>query len=287
MGAFQVDLDEPIGPAELKAVIMAIQAYLRTIEPGGGGGTGGGIPEAPIDTNTYGRSSLTWKPVLTSISTDGVTITGTGTPGSPLRVTDKDVSIAGPYATKADIPTPYDPSMIYLVGTSPPYMQSIVNESGVLVDIGPAEADLTDYYKKAEVDASQAAQDAIISSNASTVQGIITEQATQNSRLSSLETSQISEPPNDGKKYARMYNGSTYVWERVYDVQTPFIQAYQSSPSVTLPVVPHVITEIWVMQTTANPYYLTTGDYTVNGAVITLTNPAFESGMTIKIVYTA
>jgi hypothetical protein len=40
------------------------ESFADTTQPPGSGGTGGGIPEAPIDSTTYGRMNSVWARVL-------------------------------------------------------------------------------------------------------------------------------------------------------------------------------------------------------------------------------
>ena len=95
------------------------------------------------------------------------------------------------------------------------------------------------------------------------------------------------EPPNDRKRYSRVWDGTQYVWEHDPEVQEPFIEEFKGDPYITLPSPPNIIMDVWIMQTTANPLMLLKSDYTVSGNTITPINPVFGSGMTIKVVYTA
>ncbi len=98
------------------------------------------------------------------------------------------------------------------------------------------------------------------------------------------------EPTADGKKYARVYDGSVGTWQRVYEMQEPVVATWSAAGgdgTVTLPQEPHVITDVWMMNGAESPIYLLKADYTVSGAVVTPTNPAFVDGMRIKINYTA
>ena len=64
------------------------QAIKDLIATGGGGGTGGGIPEAPNDGKVYGRSNTTWKDAWASAAL-------TGTPTAPtMSAADSSTAIA-------------------------------------------------------------------------------------------------------------------------------------------------------------------------------------------------
>ncbi len=97
------------------------------------------------------------------------------------------------------------------------------------------------------------------------------------------------EPPDDGKRYSRVYDTGTnqYIWAHDNEVQEPFIEEYKGDPYATLPEAPAVIIDVWVMSTAANPQMLLSKDYTVSGKTVTPINPVFGEGMTIKVVYTA
>lgn len=97
------------------------------------------------------------------------------------------------------------------------------------------------------------------------------------------------EPPNDGKRYSRVWDNATeqYIWDHDNEVQQPFIQDFTGDPYITLPETPGIIMDIWIMSSIANPRMLLSTDYTVSGKTITPINPIFGEGMTIKVVYTA
>jgi hypothetical protein len=68
------------------------------------------------------------------------------------------VQLRGPFADTAEVPTPYDQSDIYLIGSAAPSALSTGALGGpggdqpILVRIGSTEVDLSGYYDKEEVD---------------------------------------------------------------------------------------------------------------------------------------
>jgi hypothetical protein len=68
------------------------------------------------------------------------------------------VVMRGPFPTVGDVPTPYDQSDIYLIGSAPPYalykgaLGGPGGDQPILVSIGSTDVDLSNYYDKEEVD---------------------------------------------------------------------------------------------------------------------------------------
>lgn len=188
---------------------------------------------------------------ISSVVTDGVTVFGDGTEGNPITSPRQGLKIAGPYATTTDIPPPYDASMIYLVGSASPYAEYVVNADGVLIEIGSATVDLSNYYTKTQTD--------------SMITNLDDEVAALGNEVNDL-SSQI----------------SGYVV-----MQPPDIFEYAGSNTFTLSKAPAYMVNVFVLNGANQFYMLQSGDYSVTGTALTITNPTLAEGMSVKAEYVA
>jgi hypothetical protein len=192
------------------------------------------------------------------IYVDGTTVQGTGRAEDPLRSPRQGSKIDGPYATVADIPTPYSPAYIYLVGAASPYAEYVLDSNGDLVQIGSAAADLTNYYTKSQVDS------AIANKTVVTDGVTITGNGTASDPLV-----------------------ATYVAPYVPTYQQPFVADYSGSQTFTLPKTPVIVGNVWVLPAGGGLNMLQTADYSISGADITISSPTLVTGDKIKVEYTA